>query len=66
MKDPVQKVVTNGNSVRHYDSKGNLIQITGENKMGEIGNFADYENGLCTHERVGKWCEDCTKAPEVK
>lgn len=52
------KTTIDVNGTRVYNNEGKLVCIVGTNKNGESGKWKD-TNGLCEHERVSKWCEDC-------
>lgn len=52
------KTVISTNGTRIYNNEEKLVGIIGNNKNGEMGKWLD-DNGLCEHERVSKWCEDC-------
>lgn len=60
--DDHKKSVIDHKGNRIWDGQGRLMYLSGENIMGEFGIFADYENGLCEHERVKEYCDDCKQS----
>lgn len=62
----MSNTVVDDGSIRFFDDAGRLIGIHGLNKQGRVGVFIDEENGLCEHESVRIYCEDCTTQPSYQ
>lgn len=56
----MSETIISDDAIKTFDDDGRLIALTGKSLSGKFGTFIDEANGLCPHELVDIYCEECS------